>query len=403
MARTGYERGSEANVLHSGTPEEAGFLPERIQLIRERAAGWVEDGRTASLVILAARRGVIALREAFGQLTFHENSPPLAVDSIFPVRSVSKPVTAAAAMLLVEDGKLSLNRPVTEYIPELSGKHTWRILVHNLLTHTSGFAGVDADKLISQQAEKGIKLPPRDKTQHPDIHERLSLTYPLELRKRVGERLIYTGHNYLLLSEIIRRISGRSFWDFTKERIFQPLGMKDSSFRLETPFEGRIVKRASDAPGHTYLNSREVLDRPEGNAGLLSTALDLAIFCQTFLNGGAYGGMRLLSLPTVSEMTRNQIPGTGTINSFGDWIPEASWGLGWMVQSHPRWVYSQGALQPRGTFFHQGAGGSGMWVDPVNEIVGVFLSVCMHMHEKVDTTDWDYDLYQNMVTAAVAD
>jgi CubicO group peptidase (beta-lactamase class C family) len=179
--------------------------------------------------------------------------------------------------------------------------------------------------------------------------------------------------------------------------------MSDSSFRFEAGFEERIVKRSPDAQGHTFLNSREFLDRPDPPGGLLTTAGDLAIFCQAFLSGGRHGDFRLLSAGTVDEMTKNQIPGTGTVNSFGDPVAEASWGLGWMIQGHARWAYSHGALQPRGTFYHQGLRGCGMWVDPINEIVGVFLSVAMHVHEAVEEDDWDYDLFQNMVTAAVAD
>lgn len=392
-----------AHTLEPGTAEDAGFVTERIQLIRERAAGWVDQGRTPSLVALAARRGVIALHEAFGQLSFEQGSPALALDSIFPVLSMTKPVTATAAMLLVEDGKLSLNRPVVEYIPELCGKHTERILVHHLLTHTSGYPGGFAESLVARQIELGVDLPPRDETQHPDIHRQLAALYPLELRKRVGEQLIYSGHNYRLLGEIVRRISGRSFWDFVSEHIFRPLGMKDSSFRLEAGLEERIVKRSPRAPGHALLNSNEFLDRPDPPGGLLTTAGDLAIFCQAFLNGGRYGDFRLLSSGTVDEMTKNQIPGTGTVNNFGDSVPEASWGLGWMIQGPTRWAYSHGALQPRGTFHHQGLRGCGMWVDPINEIVGVYLSVGMAVHEEIEEDDWDYDLFQNMVTAAVAD
>ena len=126
---------------------------------------------------------------------------------------------------------------------------------------------------------------------------------------------------------------------------------------------------------------------------------DLAIFCQTFLNGGTYGDTRLLSFPTVSEMTQNQIPGVGTY--YNGWHNEASWGLGWMIQSHERWPYSEGALQPWGTYYHQGSGGCGLWVDPVNEIVGVFCSVCET--DEVGQNRWQFDLFQNLVTCAVAD
>ena len=119
-------------TLREGTAEEAGFLPERIDRIRDQATRWVEDGRrTRSAVLLTARRGVIALHDAFGPLTHEPDTPPLQVDSLFCVASVSKPVTATAVMMLVEDGLLSLNRPLVEYIPEFSGKGVEQILVHS--------------------------------------------------------------------------------------------------------------------------------------------------------------------------------------------------------------------------------------------------------------------------------
>src|SRR5512141_3498636 len=97
--------------LQYGTPEEAGLSTRRIGYVKDLAAGWVRQGITPSLVVLAARHGVIALHEAFGVLTPEPDSPPLARDSIYPVASISKPMTATAAMILVEDGRLGLNRP----------------------------------------------------------------------------------------------------------------------------------------------------------------------------------------------------------------------------------------------------------------------------------------------------
>jgi serine-type D-Ala-D-Ala carboxypeptidase len=122
-----------------GTPEEAGMLPDRIESVKQLAAGWVAEGHTPSLVLLAARKGIIFLHEAYGRLWPEENSPPLRTDSVFPIASLTKPVTATAAMILVEDGLLGLNRPVIDYIPEICAEGTEEILVHHLLTHTSGY------------------------------------------------------------------------------------------------------------------------------------------------------------------------------------------------------------------------------------------------------------------------
>ena len=142
------------------------------------------------------------------------------------------------------------------------------------------------------------------------------------------------------------------------------------------------------------------MDTPNGGGSLKSNAQDLATFGQMFANGGAYAGVRLLNDWTVAEMTRNQIPGVGCVSTMGSWVPEGSWGLGWMVQGDARWPWSHGMLQPRGTFYHQGASGCSLWVDPVHELVGVYLSVVNRDFGNPDPC-WEFDTFQNMATAAL--
>jgi len=120
-----------------------------------------------------------------------------------------------------------------------------------------------------------------------------------------------------------------------------------------------------------------------------------------YLNGGIYDGVRILSGWTAHEMTRNQIPGTGCVNFYGRWVAEASWGFGWMVQGDARWPYSHGVLPPRGTYFHQGGSGTGMWVDSLHGVVGVYLTVA-YMDPATHVPNFEFDKFQNMVTAAVS-
>ena len=129
--------------LRPGTPEEVGMSAQRIQHVVDLAEGWVAQGITPALVVLVARKGVIVLHEAFGRLTPEEDSPPVQRDSIFSLTSLTKPLTAATAMVLVEDGLLGLNRPVSEYIPEFVGEGKDAVMVHHLLTHTSGLTDED--------------------------------------------------------------------------------------------------------------------------------------------------------------------------------------------------------------------------------------------------------------------
>ena len=125
-------------ILTNGSPEEAGFDPKRIELLRQRVPEWVDGKRMRSGVLLAARRGTIVFHEAYGPLTDQADSPAMVKDTIFSVASITKTVTATAAMILVERGQLGLNRPIKEYLPEVCGEGTEDIEVQHLFTHTSG-------------------------------------------------------------------------------------------------------------------------------------------------------------------------------------------------------------------------------------------------------------------------
>src|SRR5437016_4917534 len=122
--------------LRTGTAEEAGFRPERIELVRQRCAEWVDDGSHTAISVLVARRGVIALHEAFGHLGPEADAAPAPVDALFAIASISKTFVTTMAMTLVEEGLIGLTRQVQEYIPEFIGEHKDQVCVHNLMTHT---------------------------------------------------------------------------------------------------------------------------------------------------------------------------------------------------------------------------------------------------------------------------
>ena len=383
------------------------MLPERIDRVRDLCAGWVKGGHTPSIVALVARRGVVVFHEAFGKLRPEEGSPPLRVDSLFPVSSITKPVTATLILCLVEDGLLGLNRPVVDYIPELSGEGTADVLVHHLLTHTSGFNDETILGLAGVQVENPGEAAAPWETRRP-IQDTLERVFSAPVWKAPGEEMSYCTHNFVLLGEIAERVSGRSFDDLARERLFEPLGMSESYLRVPEAVRSRVVKWpptagfAQPIPGFWQgLNSREMEETPWADRGLYSTARDLAVYGQTFLNGGSYGSARILSRPSVVEMTRNQIPGM-RVQWRAQAYKEASYGFGWFTRSNEKWRYLDGSLPPLGGFHHYGMGGTLLWVDPTTEIVGVYLSVNLE-HTPDFEPLWCADLFQNAVTAAVAD
>lgn len=394
-------------VLREGSPAEAGLLPERLDRIRERAAAWVEEGLTPSLMLLVARRGVIALHEAYGRLTPDFDDDSLRADSIFPMSSIAKCVTAASLLQLVEDGHVSLNRPVVEYVPELSGAGTQDILVHHLLTHTSGFNELDVTEFESERLKTRLNLPPRHKTEHSTVRLVLNARYPVGVSQRPGSMMMYCNYNFDLVAEIVRRVSGLAFEDFVREHVFEPLEMTDSSFRFEDRFRGRIVKRGPQLQlarnSFVDLDSETYLDIPWGCGGLKSTARDLATFAQMLLNGGSYGDARLLSEASVREMTRSQLHGIGGEGPFGIPMDEASYGFGLVVQSNDRWPYLSASLSPMGSFGHGGAGGARFWVDPASETIAIYLGIVTRTNERLGIQITEWDKFLNMVFASVGD
>jgi CubicO group peptidase (beta-lactamase class C family) len=211
----------------------------------------------------------------------------------------------------------------------------------------------------------------------------------------------YCAYGYGVLAEIIQRVTEQPADHFVQERLFDPLRMGYASY-VGVPQErlNRVVRRSPDAPG-AFLNRPDlahVLVRGGGSA--YSSALDLAAFGQMFLNRGAYGSVRVLSPAAIREMTRNQIPGVAS-HWKGEFFPEATWGFGWSVQGNKKSI-RDGTLFSPSTLNHGGRGGTYLWVDPEQEIVGVYLSV-------TPSEDGDprfrgqVDLFANAITAAVLD
>jgi CubicO group peptidase (beta-lactamase class C family) len=396
--------------LRTGSPEKVGMLPERVAHARDLCARWVEEGHTPTLAVCVARRGVIVLHEAFGVLGPGPDSPRLGRDALFAGASVTKAVTATMVMQLVEDGFLGLNRPAKDYLPEISGEGTEEILVHHLLTHTSGYPFHTEPPWVEHLLRKvrdGFALPCPEGL-HPVVHQWLSFFWDAPRVAAVGELMVYATHNYELLGEIVRRLSGRSLDALARERIFGPLGMKDSSYEVPRSESHRVVQRApglpladSEGPFMEGFGSRQWQETPYGGAGLFTTPLDMAVFAQTFLNGGRYGEARILSPAAVAAMTRDQIPGLRAL-IVGKESARASCGYGFLVASPTKWRYFDGSLQPLGTFCHPGAAGQMFWVDPEHELVGAYFEVTTRVTPEYEFL-WNFDLFQNAITAAVDD
>ena len=304
------------SVLRTGVPEDAGMDPTMIQHARDLAAGWVARGDTPSLVVLVARRGVVVLHEAFGVRQPGDTTPTLQRDSIFPINSCSKPITAAAVMCLVEDGLIGLNRAFLDYIPELDVPGVEGLAdasVADLLRHTAGIDDLVFRDFVLADGRWGAEVPPPAPGQHPVLNRIIHLAAGAPLTYPPGSTLSYSGIGYMFLGDIVRRVSGMPFWQFVRSRLFEPLGMHDSQFVLPATLRTRRVYRrhgfpftAATSPWYAGIDSPEFDEADWGGNGASSTTTDLAAFLQMLLHGGTYGGRRILSRASVAAMTRPQ-------------------------------------------------------------------------------------------------
>ncbi|MEC0129995.1 MULTISPECIES: serine hydrolase domain-containing protein [Paenibacillus] len=376
--------------------EQAGVSAFGVERIRTAAAQMVEDNITPAQVIVAARKGTLLVHQANGKTGPEADAAELTADAIFPLCSITKLFTATAIMMLVEQGKVGLNRPVSDYIPEFTGENKTKVCVHHLLTHTSGIeVDVIRSNGIAKQAQE--EYPPHEPNQDPELHSYLYGGYDAPLSHEPGTVMSYCGYGYELLGEIIRRVSGQAYDVFVKETIFKPLGMENTYYHVPMEVRNRVVRRAPEAACAEWVDSEYNLNSVSAGGGAYSTAMDLAVFGQMFLNGGIYNGVRFLSPVTVKEMTRNQIPGVSS--QYRDEVfPEAYWGYGWAINGTKR---DGGDLLSPDAYSHWGAAGPFLCVDPIYQTVTVHLSVELDHQKPFKNMYVDY--FNNTVLAAITD
>jgi CubicO group peptidase (beta-lactamase class C family) len=371
------------------------FNREKVADLHAAMAGYVERGEIPGIVTLVARGDDIHV-DATGVKSVG-GVEPMRPDTIFRIASITKPITAAAAMMLADEGKLRLEDSVEGWLPELANRRVLRridselddtvpanrpITVRDLLTYCFGFGSVMAMPGTHpiQQSIKDGHLggdgPPHPSLT-PDGDEWIRRLGALPLMYQPGERWAYnTGSD--VLGILIARVSGKSFGEFLRERIFDPLGMKDTGFSLPAAKLDRL-------PGCYRFNHEsrqlEIFDSAEnsewsqppamesGAGGLVSTAGDYYSFCRMMLNKGLWGRERLLTEASIEAMTADQLTpqqkkGAGMF--FGR---HSSWGLGLAVniERDKPWTVP-------GRFGWDGGFGTSAYSDPKNDLIGILLT-----------------------------
>jgi CubicO group peptidase (beta-lactamase class C family) len=376
-------------LLTRSSAAAAGFSDERIKRIDQNLQKWVDDKQMNGCVGFISKNGKIIYHKAFGFDNLDKKTP-MRTDHIFRLASQTKAITSVAIMMLYEEGKLSLNDPVSKFIPEFKKPNviekfnlvdtTWtsipakrEITIKDLLTHTSGigYAQIGSKEanamyhkygVIGGIAVPGYKL--------SDIIKNLG---KLPLFHQPGEKFTY-GLNSDVLGYVVEVVSGMSFDKFLRTRLFDPLGMNDTYFYLPVEKKSRLVSlyQVDSAGLHMMppvITIVEPIDRDypnsngsyySGGAGLSSTIYDYAVFLQMLLNGGTYNGKQILARNTVRMMTSNNV-GPTVMN--GD-----QFGLGFGLTSE----FESGSTPLNvGSFEWGGMFATTYWVDPKEGIVGL--------------------------------
>jgi CubicO group peptidase (beta-lactamase class C family) len=312
----------------------------------------VERKQAAGFVTLVARHGKVVHHQAFGTRGL-EVSQPMPVDAIFDLASMTKPVTVAAALMLLEDGRFALHEPVANYLPEF--RDSPRMTIEQLLTHTSG---------VFDPRSRAEKMNP------PTLAAYIQELARLPLRAQPGTEWIY-GDSHQVLGHLVQQVSGVPLDKFVQDRILTPLRMQDTHY---WPPESKDQRRAILVVNGKDDPTSESRVPPEagrartmigGATGLYSTAGDYWKFSQMLLNGGSFGGRRLLGPKTISWMVENHIGDMPTFRT-----PGTRFGLGLAVVTDPG---SSGLPYSRGTYYWSGSQGTLFWIDPAEDLIGVLM------------------------------
>ncbi len=377
-----------------------GFTEAGLRRLREVLAGHVESGKIPGLVALVSR-GDQTHVETIGTMR-HGGGPPMRRDTIFRMASTSKPVTVAAAMVLLDECRLRLDDAVDPWLPELANRQVLKqidsplddtvparrpITVRDVLTSTFGL-GMDMTSLgtpiMNKVFEQGLTPNLPEPMPEPDEWMRRLGTLPL--MHQPGERWQYQISSDLL-GVLVARVAGQSFETFLRERIFDPLGMKDTGFDVPADKMDRLPPLYAPDPATGEFHVWDAAEggrhsKPPafqgGGGGLVSTADDYHAYFRMLLNGGTHGSERILSRPAVELMTTNRLTpeqqaartalARDNVHiSFGQG-QHGGWGFGMAVRTY------RGDYAPIGQFGWDGGSGTSTYADPDNQLTGILLT-----------------------------
>jgi CubicO group peptidase (beta-lactamase class C family) len=377
-----------AEEIVRATPQEMGLSAAKLDEVKTIVQTMVDKQLTAGAVVLVARRGKVVYLESIGKMD-KATGKAMRPDAIFRIYSMTKPITSVAALMLVDDGKLALDDPVSDYLPEFDGLrvHTGtgdetvpadrEMTVRDLLRHTSGLIyPFQIDSAVDQLYRANKILDPEDSL--ADLVRKLG---KLPLKYQPGTHCDYSCSPDVM-ARIVEVISGKPFDEFLQERVFRPLDMRDTGYTVPddkldrftaTHLRGKEGLEIADSPQTSaYRKKPKFLTGGGGDltggGGLVSTARDYLRFAQMLLGGGELQGKRLLRAETVRAMTTNQVPPEALpMKVGGQPLPDTGFGLGVGVRMADK------PDSAAGEYSFGGAADTAFWIAPRSELVVIAL------------------------------
>jgi len=374
--------------LPQAKPADVGLSPERLDRITQMLRADAAKGSIPGAVILVARHGKVAWFDTAGILN-PDTKAQMPRDAIFRIYSMSKPITTVAAMMLFEEGKISLSDPLAKYLPQFAqmkvgvekpdaagGKPTLEIVparrpitIQDLMRHTSGITYGFFGNTLNKHAYVEAKVMQGDFT-NAEFADRIA---KLPLSYQPGTTWDYS-HSTDILGRVVEVVSGMSLYQFEKQNLLDPLGMTETGFYVTEP--GRQARIAEPFSNDRTIGIDAVFGDPRvagkwesGGGGMVSTTADYARFLQMMLNGGTLNGRRFLSPKTVAYMTSDHLEGI-TPGPFYLPGPGYGFGLGFAVRRTEGGATDAGSP---GDYTWNGVGGTHFWVDPKEDLFVVFM------------------------------
>lgn len=356
--------GCASHVRYPDTPESVGMDSSVLAEIDSIAQQEIESERIPGCVVLVARKGTIVWHKAYGYRAVSPEKVINSVSTVYDLASLTKPIaTTTAIARLLDDGTLDFNDKVIDYLPSFGAEQKDDVTIAHLLTHTSGLKPYLDMSLVVKKYGPG-----------PNPDAIIEHICSLPKSYQTGKSSVYSCLNFVILARIAEEVSGEPMHLVLRRRVWQPLGMNDTRFFLDDDQRKRAAPTTPAGSADFIGNVHDPLARycitPEhacGNAGLFSTAHDLAIFARMLLNRGEYGGVRILTPETVDLITTVQTP------------PELrKKGFGWDIDS-PSAPHVRGdVIPPDESFGHTGFTGTSLWIDKKSQTFFIILSNRTH-------------------------